>query len=52
MGRKMPKGESLVIGQVKENLDHVGRVSFMYCHRKAIEITVENKRSTRHMFMN
>jgi hypothetical protein len=53
MGRKMPKTESLVIGQVQENLDHAGRASFIYCHRKAIEITVANKRrSTRTMFMN
>jgi len=35
----MSKAESLVIGQVQENLGHVGRASFIYCHRKAIEIT-------------
>jgi len=49
----MPKAEPLVIGQVQENVDHVGRASFIYCHRKAIEITVANKRrSTRPMFMS
>jgi len=49
----MPKAESLVIGKVQENLDHVGRAGFIYCHRKSIEITVGNKRkSTRPMIMN
>ena len=35
----MPKVESLVIGQVQENLDHIGRDSFIYCHKKVTEIT-------------
>lgn len=35
----MPKAGSLAIGQVQESLDHVGIASFIYCHRKTIEIT-------------